>query len=411
MSQIARFSAPLARAMLATVISCSSACASDEGAAVDDSAASSTAELDAVAQAVVDPVYGPIASGSALSPLPSAGSFRYYEISNARCRDGSPAGVAIRKPAVPSSKVVVYLEGGGACFNTQTCLANPANVAVDHRTPPLTGIFDPNKSNNPFAGWNVVFVPYCTGDFHLGNKVSSVDFGPSNQLFHGRRNLDLILPSVVKTLPGMTKVVLAGSSAGGVGAIGNATPVKRQFGKAGVAPDLRVIDDAGPYLSSGNTFFNDYLPVGEQAKWNQLWGLDTTVLADCPSCNVPNFFTAVATNTKNVIGKNPALIVGKQDLVVALLYGNARADQYPLVGFFGVDMRQALDDFRTRMTGSFSTYYVTTPDADAQQHTWLLSPNFYSVAQQPISGGANRSMVSWVNSYVNTNVTVPEVGP
>jgi hypothetical protein len=37
--------------------------------------------------------------------------------------------------------------------------------------PPPTGIFDFASPDNLFADDSVLFVPYCTGDVHLGNKT------------------------------------------------------------------------------------------------------------------------------------------------------------------------------------------------------------------------------------------------
>jgi len=128
------------------------------------------------------------------------------------------------------------------------------------------------------------------------------------------------------------------------------------------------------------------------------------------ACSTTNFFPDFARNVQNQLGRRPALVVGKQDTTVALLYANARVDQYPLFGLVGVEMRDALNDLRTRMGGSWSTYYVTTPDSAAQQHMWLVGPTFYTVSQRTISTGAQKPLYTWVDDYLHDR-PVLDVGP
>lgn len=105
-----------------------------------------------------------------------------------------------------------------------------------------------------------------------------------------------------------------------------------------------------------------------------------------------------------------AEVVGKQDTTVALLFGNLRFDQYPLIGLFGVEMRDALNDYRTRMSNTWFTYYVTSPDSLAQTHMFLVGDTFYTTSQTNVGGIGKTSLRDWVNDYLNgTNVL--QVGP
>jgi hypothetical protein len=359
------------------------------------------AQLDAVTQGLA--VTGSYRPGDV---LPAQASFQYYELEGTYCRDGSRAGVTVKRGS--SDKVLVYLQGGGGCFNTQTCLeqVNPSRIAENRRAPGAGGIFA-SRADNPLNDYSVAYVPYCTGDFMIGNKINSVPFGPQNQRFVGRKNLELILKSVTATFPGATKVVLSGSSAGGAAASGNVAPVKAAY----PAAQLYVINDAGPVLSAGNNFLNDYFPTGQQTKLKNLWGLSDTILKDCGAdCNVANWFPAAVKRLSGVIGRKPALVCGKQDIVVAVLFGNMRADQYPLIGFFGVEMRDALNDYRSRMGNTWSTYYVTTPNSLAQQHMFLLDETFYTTSQQVVGSSAKKSIRDWVADYLN-DAPIPAVGP
>lgn len=74
-------------------------------------------------------------------------------------------------------KIVFEFEGGGCCFNLATCLEPIYTSSVDkestlqmlsHRG----GIGGAHK-NNPVFNWTHIFVPYCTGDAHMGNNTPS----------------------------------------------------------------------------------------------------------------------------------------------------------------------------------------------------------------------------------------------
>jgi hypothetical protein len=338
-------------------------------------------------------------------PLPAnATGFTYSTIDTTRCRNGSVAGVAARKTT--STSLVIYLEGGGACFDAFTCAANPNAIAPDHRAPPNAGIFGaaPSGQSNPFAGWNAAFVPYCTGDLHIGANLApvdaAVDFGRS-QYFHGRTNLLKILPSIKATFPNVTKVVLAGSSAGGAGTTGNALLVRASF----PGRDFRMLDDAGPYMSHAGVDQGpiDLLPPKAQTRWRTLWGLDGTILSDCAACRGDNYFSRYARYVGDELarsGRKAALLTGKEDLVVSVLYGRARELDY-WGGMVGVDMALALDDFRTRMGASWTTYYVT--NGDRTRHTWLVGDEFYRTAVESRVGASGPALTlsSWVGQLVN----------
>ena len=127
--------------------------------------------------------------GADAGPTPPSG-WNFYNINGAICRDGSPMGIFVKYGTV--NKLMVFFEGGGLCFSSHFCDHNPANMMQEFSADPETqgqtigevlsalgspairqqpsnlGIFDPSNTANPFAGWNQVYIPYCTGDAHFG---------------------------------------------------------------------------------------------------------------------------------------------------------------------------------------------------------------------------------------------------
>ena len=131
------------------------------------------------------------------------------------------------------TKVVFVLEGGGACFSAETCgsengtskpdlendLADePGYIAGDGTPRPATaGLVDVANPDNPLAGYSVVYVPYCTGDLHLGDVTQ--DYGGGVVVEHkGRINATTALEGMAQEFPDAEEVVVLGFSAGSASA-------------------------------------------------------------------------------------------------------------------------------------------------------------------------------------------------
>jgi len=160
-----------------------------------------------------------------VEPLPADdAAWTYTLLDGAECGNGDPVGVATNRGS--SSRLVVYLEGGGACWNSFTC-SNGFAVFVDTGLPQSVirqitslaiGIFDRDAVANPFADDSFAYVPYCTGDVHSGARAET----PWGVRHVGSTNLAVMLPRILATWPDATEVVLAGASAGGYGVVYNA---------------------------------------------------------------------------------------------------------------------------------------------------------------------------------------------
>ena len=211
------------------------------------------------------------------------GTWSWVDFPEALCRDGTPTGIGVSPSSTGSKKLMIFLEGGGACFNAQTCGANPAHFGKSELTNVFVpaegnnGIFSRNDPNNAVADWNMVYVPYCTGDVHAGNAPNGNVPNVGTQQFVGYANITHYLSRIVPTFPDMQRVLLTGQSAGGFGAALNYVQVSRAFGSAPV--DL--LDDSGPLMS------NPYLAACLETSMANLWGMTKTVIAnDCGTdCN------------------------------------------------------------------------------------------------------------------------------
>jgi hypothetical protein len=135
--------------------------------------------------------------------------------SDCMCADGSAFHFYVREAS--PTKVLFYLEGGGACFSGEMC--KPGSGTYSEKIAPVSqltdapGILDFENPENPFADYSVVYVPYCTGDVHSGNITK--DYGNGVVVQHkGFVNASSALGTMIERFPDTTQLVVAGSSAG-----------------------------------------------------------------------------------------------------------------------------------------------------------------------------------------------------
>jgi len=335
--------------------------------------------------------------GPAVKPIDAPpGEWTWIPVDGAKCRDGSGTGFGIR-PQTGSDKLVLYLEGGGACFNGTTCTINSASFgsvafAGWKGTAGGTGIFNTGNDENPLKDWNAVYVPYCSGDIHAGSATGADVPGaltPKNQSFVGYDNLYLYLRRILPTFPGITKVLLTGISAGGFGAAYNYDRVAQAFCPTPVV----LIDDSGPPMSDG------YIAPCLQDRWRTLWGIAETLPADCPECTGPDsggIVNYVSFIGKKYPGARLGLISSTRDSVISLFYGYGKNDCKDIDGIAtavsGDVYAQGLAELRdTYMKGpaSWATYYV-----DSTTHTYLVGPGFFSTS---VNG---KKLSTWVADVV-----------
>jgi hypothetical protein len=323
----------------------------------------------------------------------------YVSFPDTKCRDASAAGIAVVLNSA-SKNLMIYLEGGGACFDGTTCAVNPANTSTQQAAK-TAGLFDRSNAANPVRDWNFVYVPYCTGDVHAGtNDAGAISGVTGTQHFVGRLNLEKFLNRIVPTFKNMTKVLLTGISAGGFGASANADLVQYAFGSTPTA----LVDDSGPPMSS------QYLPTCLQDKWRSTWGLDGSILKDCGAdCPNPSDFTLDF--AKHLARRHPNTLGGVLDTVddgvITAFYGygtnNCTGSLFTPVS--AQNFQAGLVDFRSQMQAAgftnFGTYFISNP---ATQHTWLGGASLYTQTT------GNVKLIDWVTHIVDgTGAT--NVGP
>jgi hypothetical protein len=155
----------------------------------------------------------------------------------------------------------VYFEGGGACWNQETCRKGSTwykdaamNNAGDYFNFFSQGIFNMAQPENPFAAYSMVFVPSCTGDADIGSRIS--DYGDGVEIYHyGFVNMRAVLDLLDQWPEQPDSLFVAGCSSGSVGSV-IATPylIERY-------PDVPLVQ----FGDSLGTIYN--LPLDLDALW------------------------------------------------------------------------------------------------------------------------------------------------
>jgi Pectinacetylesterase len=136
------------------------------------------------------------------------------------CADGGE--FAFWERRADPTKVVFFLDGGGACYDATTCAFLPDDPAYDWNVrgddPSRDGgIFDFERADNPFLDYSFILVPSCTGDAHLGDVTR--EYTPELTVEHnGFVNGTAALSYLAENYPDSAQVVVVGKSIGSIAA-------------------------------------------------------------------------------------------------------------------------------------------------------------------------------------------------
>ncbi|MEO1174250.1 MAG: hypothetical protein AAFX94_19695, partial [Myxococcota bacterium] len=187
------------------------------------------------------------------------------ELPGTVCGNGSQYKFWVHDTGSPN--LLFYFEGGGACWDYDLCsgragvlgAANPNGIPDDYidgfaaeYVSPLVNGADPglpfrSRTDLPTKGWNIVYMPYCTGDVHVGNNVAVYEdpegIEPPLEWNHaGYNNTVAAADYAAARFPNVDKMVVSGYSAGGTG-----TLAAYYFVRTAIDPNKGyLLNDSGP---------------------------------------------------------------------------------------------------------------------------------------------------------------------
>lgn len=248
----------------------------------------------------------------------AARTWTWIEIDGMACADGTPTGVGVN--VAPGARgLVIYLEGGGACWDEQSCyedeLASFISEPFEHANfsslveeLPERELFRRDDATNPARDWTHVYVPYCTGDVHGGSVTA--EYGGRRTMHVGHINMARVLEHLAASSPQVERVILTGSSAGGYGAALNYAQVAQTFSEARVD----MINDGGPLIPLPQA------PRERISSWIRAWGLTSIAPAGCERCDT-ELTPYMAANFEAYPQARFALLSYTRDGVIAEYHG------------------------------------------------------------------------------------------
>lgn len=251
---------------------------------------------------------------------------------DAVCGRGTPYSFFVR-PANPD-KLVVYFQGGGACWDAQTC--KPGGTFDDtvdaNELMFYQGIFA-RSVDNPLTDYSFVVVPYCTGDVHTGSNEQTFTGGGNRFTiaFNGFTNAQAVLDWTYANYPDPSVVVVTGSSAGSVGAVFNAPYVLDHYrdaravvlgdGYLGIVPDVWTgFDDWG--TGANVSTLDDYTGIQPGVDFtNSLYTALASAFPDAAIAEYTSATDAVQIGFYGLMGGNPEDWAAQRDERIAALEG------------------------------------------------------------------------------------------
>lgn len=263
------------------------------------------------------------------------------------CLRGDPYRVSTRDTG--SRDLVIFLQGGGACWD-DFCLAvtgAPAGV-------PAVDVLHPDLPENPYADWNVTYLPYCDGSLFIGDRDHDDDGDGTDDRFHrGLANLSGALDMAKAQFPDPDRVMLIGSSGGGFGVL-LAPPIVRA-----VYPDaeLSVLADSAVGVARGSAE-----PAFVEHLMDQ-WGASDLLPPTCDDgCLGNGHMTGVVAENLRV---DPELEMAVFTAWYDQIIGDVFLDVPP--ADFAASVRTETDALQTAFPDRFHRFVI-----DGRMHTTLL---------------------------------------
>ena len=330
------------------------------------------------------------------------GTWKWIPVDGMLTRTGAETGIGVRLADEDAAGLMIYLQGGGACFNDASCDNNPKTFnANDFLTWALlagnAGIFNRGQAANPVNDWHMVFVPYTTGDLHFGQSPST-DPAADEKHHVGYENMQLILDLLTPYFTEVDDVLLTGSSAGGYGATFNWAEAEAAFGSIPV----HLVNDCGP-LPADDAAFAPCL----QQRFRDEYQLDANLPAGCTDCfslsgDSLDQLYAFYGNQFSAAEGNLGLLAYKEDAVIRAFFDYGTDDCANIEGDFGsyagTIMEDAIIDLNDNhlAPNNWSTFMM-----DGTAHVALGGSSFYN---KTINGTTLAEWVSNVIAGTQTNL-------
>ncbi|KAG6977187.1 hypothetical protein JG688_00000625 [Phytophthora aleatoria] len=327
------------------------------------------------------------------------------------------------------SKLMIFFQGGGACADADTCAfglqcsLGASATFTTAATASSAGVLDRSISDNMFKDWNIVFIPYCTGDIHIGNRVTAayesgieVLLGNSQCLgldyamhMNGYNNTMAVLDWALENYPDVDNLIVGGESAGSLGAQVHSAKIAEMWDVDGKGSRFSVLADSYVGVVPEDHPAAELL-VYYGACTND-FGLSEDIVAACEAGTATTIEMIDALLKAQPEG-NWLFIDSKGDKTQRYFYALVEEGilGYPFSdliseGDFFSNMSTILDSYR-KVSSRITTFYV-----ESTKHVFLADSNFTSYESDEgllLGDVINEWLIS--NSSLNSNSTETPTG-
>ena len=181
---------------------------------------------------------------------------------NAICNDGTYSGFYYRlSPSKKSNDWLVFLEGGGWCYDEDSCAHRGDLASSKSWTPTMTqgGIFDSQDAR--LADANLVYLRYCSSDAYIGDLAAGASPVYPSFAFRGKAIVDATFGTLVSdygfgAVKG-SRLLWGGCSAGARGALFNYARIVST-----ILPGLGLTQNVTVGALFDSAFWVDIAPFG-----------------------------------------------------------------------------------------------------------------------------------------------------
>ena len=101
---------------------------------------------------------------------------------------------------------------------------------------PMKGMLDTENEKNPCSGWSVAYLPYTTGDFHIGESERVLEYKGKRKkvFFNGRKNAEKSLEFVFQKYKNPKNIIICGESAGAFGSSFYVKQIAKNYSKSNI---------------------------------------------------------------------------------------------------------------------------------------------------------------------------------
>ena len=329
------------------------------------------------------------------------------------CRLGNTDFSFYFKPGKEKKKLLVYFDGGGACWDSNTCVTGQLTPLAAY-VPEIKGIstqglLDQSNPKNPYRDWNIAVLPYCTGDIHWGSKdqaytdfTGAITGRPGGAVTIHHRGFDNFLyvrewlmnrfaekgdkkekeSKDEDEKDGINKLLVTGSSAGGYGAAFAYPHLKQAFPRA----NGYLMADAG------NGVISDALLQQAVRSPDERWGASRNLVRNIPGMD-------------SIFSQQADRFAPAYYSALAGFYPNDRFSQYTTL----FDVIQALFFNISLNQNDIAAWGNLTPEVYGAWTNQMVNFAFITAANPNyrfyIASGCNHTVLRFNDDFYSTQTT------